>query len=161
MIHRGLGAALGQPHVLRAVLGAGLFLCVSGLLAFGLGALLRYTAGAVTMAIAVLFLPLPMSAFLPDSWQASVQVDPLERGQPGVVYRQRPVRAHVLALGRIRRLHRIRGHRDGRRAGGIPVARRLTRAARSRSRVELQEEPGHIALWPDQISTDQEQPPRD
>jgi hypothetical protein len=70
--HRGLGAALGQPHVLRAVLGAGLFLCVSGLLAFGLGALLRYTAGAVTMAIAVLFLPLPMSAFLPDSWQASV-----------------------------------------------------------------------------------------
>jgi ABC-2 type transport system permease protein len=69
---RDLGAALGQPHVLRAVVGAGLFLCVSGLLAFGLGALLRYTAGAITAAIAVLFVSLAMSALLPDSWQASV-----------------------------------------------------------------------------------------
>jgi ABC-2 type transport system permease protein len=69
---RGLGAALGQPHVLRAVVGAGLFLCVSGLLGFGLGALLRYTAGAVATAIAVLFVSFVMSALLPDSWQASV-----------------------------------------------------------------------------------------
>lgn len=69
---RDLGAALGQPHVLRAVVGAGLFLCVSGLLAFGLGALLRYTAGAVTAAIAVLLVSVAMSSFLPGSWQASV-----------------------------------------------------------------------------------------
>jgi ABC-2 type transport system permease protein len=69
---RDLGAALGQPHVLRAILGAGLFLCVSGLLAFGLGALLRYTAGAVTAAIAVLFISAVASSLLPDSWQESV-----------------------------------------------------------------------------------------
>jgi ABC-type transport system involved in multi-copper enzyme maturation permease subunit len=69
---RDLGAALGQPHVLRAVFGAGLFLCVSGLLAFGLGALLRYTAGAVAAAIAVLLVSEAMSALLSDSWQASV-----------------------------------------------------------------------------------------
>lgn len=69
---RDLGAALGQPHVLRAVVGAGLYLCVSGLLAFGLGALLRHTAGAVTAAMAVLFMSVAMSTFLPDSWQASV-----------------------------------------------------------------------------------------
>jgi hypothetical protein len=69
---RDLGAALGQPHVLRAVVGAGLFLCVSGLLAFGLGALLRYTAGAVAAAIAVLFMSVAMSSFLPNSRQASV-----------------------------------------------------------------------------------------
>ncbi len=58
--------------MLRAVVGAGLFLCVSGLLAFGLGALLRYTAGAVTAGIAVLFVLVAMPAVLPDSWQASV-----------------------------------------------------------------------------------------
>jgi ABC-2 type transport system permease protein len=69
---RDLGAGLGQPQVLRAVVGAGLFLCVSGLLGFGLGALLRYTAGAVATAIAVLFVSFVMSALLPDSWQASV-----------------------------------------------------------------------------------------
>lgn len=58
--------------MLRAVIGAGLFLCVSGLLAFGLGALLRYTAGAVTAAIAVLFMSVAISSFLPDSWQENV-----------------------------------------------------------------------------------------
>lgn len=68
---RDLGAALGQPHVLRAVVGAGLYLCLSGLLAFGLGALLRYTAGAVTGAAAVLFMSAAMVPALPDSWQAS------------------------------------------------------------------------------------------
>jgi len=30
-----------------------------------------------------------------------------------------------------------------------------------RNRVELQEEPDHIAVWPGQINTDQEEPPRD
>ena len=69
---RDLGAALGQPNVARAIVGAALFLCVSGLLAFGLGALLRSTAGAVTGATAVLFVSLVMSALLPDSWQESV-----------------------------------------------------------------------------------------
>jgi len=68
----GLGAALGQPRVLRAVVGAALFLCVSGLLAFGLGALFRYTAGAIVAAIAVLFVSVVISAFLPASWQACV-----------------------------------------------------------------------------------------
>jgi ABC-type transport system involved in multi-copper enzyme maturation permease subunit len=69
---RDLGAALGQPHVLRAVVGAALFLWMSGLLALGLGALLRYTAGAVAAAVAVLFASLAMSVFLPQSWQAGV-----------------------------------------------------------------------------------------
>jgi ABC-2 type transport system permease protein len=69
---RDLGAALGQPHVLRAVVGAGLFLCVSGLLALGLGALLRNSAAAVTAAIAVLFVSLALPAFLPSSLAVSV-----------------------------------------------------------------------------------------
>lgn len=58
--------------MLRAVVGAALFLCVSGLLGLGLGALLRSTAGAVTAALTVLFVSVAMSAFLPDSWQATV-----------------------------------------------------------------------------------------
>jgi ABC-2 type transport system permease protein len=66
------GAALGQPHVLRAVVGAALFLCISGLLALGLGALFRYTAGAILAAIAVLFVSVVASGALPNSWQASV-----------------------------------------------------------------------------------------
>jgi ABC-2 type transport system permease protein len=67
-----LNTSLGQPHVLRAVLGAGLFLAVSGLLAFGLGALLRSTAAAISVAIGLLFVVTILVNFLPSSWQDHV-----------------------------------------------------------------------------------------
>jgi len=69
---RDLGTSLSQPHVLRAVIGAGLFLAVSGLLALGLGAVFRSTAGAIAAAIAVLFMTLPFEALLPAATQAAV-----------------------------------------------------------------------------------------
>jgi ABC-type transport system involved in multi-copper enzyme maturation permease subunit len=52
-------AHLGDPHVLRAVIGGGLYIAGSGMFGFALGALLRKTAAAVTAAAALLFvLPL-------------------------------------------------------------------------------------------------------
>jgi ABC-type transport system involved in multi-copper enzyme maturation permease subunit len=66
------GVTLSQPHVLRAVIGAGLFLAVSGLLAFGLGAVLRSTAAAITTAIGLLFVLTILVNFLPHSWQVHV-----------------------------------------------------------------------------------------
>jgi ABC-type lipoprotein export system ATPase subunit len=57
------------------------------------------------------------------------------------------------------------------RAGRVQLPREMTRRLGLRNRVELQEEPDHIGVWPDQASTDQaspdqastgqEQPPRD
>jgi ABC-2 type transport system permease protein len=50
---------LGQPGVLRAVIMAGAYLCVMGLIGLGIGAIIRHTAAAITTAIAVIFvLPL-------------------------------------------------------------------------------------------------------
>jgi ABC-2 type transport system permease protein len=69
---RHLSATLGQPHVLRAVIGGALFLTACGLLAFGLGLILRHTAGAITAAIGLLFVLSVLVHFLPDSWQAHV-----------------------------------------------------------------------------------------
>jgi ABC-2 type transport system permease protein len=69
---RDLGTSLGQPHVLRAVIGAGLFLAVSGLLALGLGAIFRSAAGAIAAASAVLFMTIPVEAFLPAAIQTAV-----------------------------------------------------------------------------------------
>src|SRR6266702_7849426 len=43
-----LNSTIGQPGVLRAVVGGGLFLAVCGLLSYGIGALLRHTAAAIT-----------------------------------------------------------------------------------------------------------------
>jgi ABC-2 type transport system permease protein len=52
-------AALGQPGVLRAVLMAGAYPALIGLIGLGLGALIRHTAGAISAVVGVLFvLPL-------------------------------------------------------------------------------------------------------
>ena len=67
-----LNATLGEPHVLRAVIGGGLFLAVCGMLAFGLGTLLRHTAAAITAAIGLLFVLFVLVNFLPSSWQDHV-----------------------------------------------------------------------------------------
>ena len=52
-------AALGQPGVLRAVLMAGAYPALIGLIGLGLGAHIRHTAGAISAVVGVLFvLPL-------------------------------------------------------------------------------------------------------
>ncbi|MCU1488778.1 MAG: putative transporter transrane protein [Acidimicrobiaceae bacterium] len=59
--------SLGSPGALRAVVGSGLYLCVLGLIALGLGVLIRHTAGAIGAFVGVLLvLPLIISA-LPSS----------------------------------------------------------------------------------------------
>jgi amino acid permease len=63
-----INSTLGQPGVLRAVVGGGLFLAVCGMLSFGLGIVLRYTAGAITASIALLFVLYVLTGFLPESW---------------------------------------------------------------------------------------------
>jgi ABC-type transport system involved in multi-copper enzyme maturation permease subunit len=68
-----LYVGLGAPNVLRAVIGGALFLTVAGLLSFGLGAILRHTAGAITAAVAVLFISFILFQFLPSDWQDHVR----------------------------------------------------------------------------------------
>lgn len=66
--HRGVPhAGLGDPHVLSAVIGGGLYLTAIALLAVGLGVLVRDTAGAITILVGVIFL-IPAMAGLFPSW---------------------------------------------------------------------------------------------
>jgi hypothetical protein len=51
-----VAVGLGDPHVLRAVIGAALYLTVSGLLGYAIGLILRHTAGAITVVVALLFI---------------------------------------------------------------------------------------------------------
>jgi ABC-2 type transport system permease protein len=67
-----ISATLGQPGVLRAVIGGALFLTACGLLALGLGMVLRHSAGAITAAIGLLFVLTVLVQFLPESWQGHV-----------------------------------------------------------------------------------------
>ena len=60
-------ATIGQPGVLRAVVGGGLYLAVLGLFAMGLGSIIRHTAGALAAFVGVLLvIPLIVPA-LPTS----------------------------------------------------------------------------------------------
>ena len=67
-----LNVTLGDPNELRAVIGGALFLTACGMLAYGLGAILRHTAGAITAAIGLLFVLSILVNFLPQSWQNNV-----------------------------------------------------------------------------------------
>ena len=60
-------ASLGQPGVLRAVVGSGLIIPVLGLFALGLATIIRHTAGAITAYVGTLLvLPITLDA-LPSS----------------------------------------------------------------------------------------------
>jgi ABC-2 type transport system permease protein len=68
----GIEVSLGDPNVLRAVLGGALYVAACGLLGFALGALLRHTAGAITVAIGIVFILPIVSNFLPGTWGDNV-----------------------------------------------------------------------------------------
>ena len=69
---------LAQPGVLRAVLLSAAIVAVFGLIAYGAGAIIRHTAGAITAILGVIFLLPVLGQALPNTWFAD-----LERWLPG------------------------------------------------------------------------------
>jgi ABC-2 type transport system permease protein len=65
-------AALGDPGVARAVVGAGLYLTALAILGVAVGTLLRHSAAAITCMVAVLFVLPGIAQALPDSWRRPV-----------------------------------------------------------------------------------------
>lgn len=73
-----VSTSLGHHDVLRMVIGGGLFLAVCGLLSFGIGAILRHTAGAITTGIGLMFVLTILSNFLPgppSGWLGQADID--------------------------------------------------------------------------------------
>jgi ABC-2 type transport system permease protein len=65
-------ASLSQPAVLRAVIGAGLYLTVLAVLGVAVGTLLRHSAAAIAAIVAVLFVLPGIAQALPASWRHPV-----------------------------------------------------------------------------------------
>jgi len=61
---------LADGPVLRAVIGAGLFLAALALLSLGVGAILRRAAGALTLVMAMVVLPGVLGPLMPLSLEA-------------------------------------------------------------------------------------------
>lgn len=64
--------SLGDDGVLRAVIGAGLFLTATGVFGLAVGALVRNVAGAIAISIGALLVLPPVLGFLPDDWGEAV-----------------------------------------------------------------------------------------
>jgi ABC-2 type transport system permease protein len=76
-----LGFSIGAPGAVRSVVGAGLYLSVLGLLALGLGTLIRKTAGAIAALFGVLFIVPVIVSLLPSSINGMQKYLPSNAGQ--------------------------------------------------------------------------------
>ncbi len=63
---------LSHPGVLRALFGAALYLTVMGLFGLGLGAIVRSTAGGISLLAGIVFVLPPIMGLLPSSFSNSV-----------------------------------------------------------------------------------------
>jgi ABC-type transport system involved in multi-copper enzyme maturation permease subunit len=89
LAQKSIGVGIGDPHVLRAVLGAGAYLTCVGLMGLALGAIIRRTAPAISSLFAVvLVLPLLAQA-LPSPWDTDVSKY-LPSGLGAAMFRVRP-----------------------------------------------------------------------
>ena len=83
-----INTTLAQPYALRAVLLSAAVVTVFGLLAYGAGAIIRNTAGAITAILGVIFLVPLLAQALPSSWFQDLQrwlpggsaLDPISSG---------------------------------------------------------------------------------
>lgn len=66
------GVSLNQPGALRATIGGGLYLTAVGLLGFGIGALVRHTAGAMSAFFGTLFALTAVTDLLPTNLRNDV-----------------------------------------------------------------------------------------
>jgi ABC-type transport system involved in multi-copper enzyme maturation permease subunit len=79
---RHINVGFTDPHVARAVIGAGLYLTVVGLFGLGLGAIVRNTAGGIASFAGLMFVLPPLMNVLPTSWNAAASpYVPLQAGE--------------------------------------------------------------------------------
>ena len=118
-------ATLGQPGVLRAVLMAGAYPALIALIALGLGAVIRHTAGAISAVVGILFvLPLillPLGTSIQNSVGQFMPMLIAENSLTAV----KPVHAQPVTRPRVRHAVPVRDGRAGRRRRGPGPPRRV------------------------------------
>jgi ABC-2 type transport system permease protein len=67
-----LGVALGDPHVLRAVLGAAVYLTIIGLLGLAIATTVRRTAGAIATLFGLILIAPLLAQALPSPWNTDI-----------------------------------------------------------------------------------------
>ena len=121
---RGLATAgLGDPDVLRVIVGSALYVTVAGLMALGIGALLRHTAAGLAAVVTIFFVAPIITAVLPESINGYGTYLPSNAG--GALGDDLRV-GHPGALDRVRLAGRLHGGRPRGRELAAPQNRRVT-----------------------------------
>jgi ABC-2 type transport system permease protein len=90
-------AAIGDPGVLRAIVGGAVYLAVLGALGVGLGTMLRRTAGAIFALVGLLLILPILVSFLPSPWSSDIsKYLPMQAGQ--AIFRAAPPTGGDLSL---------------------------------------------------------------
>jgi ABC-type transport system involved in multi-copper enzyme maturation permease subunit len=76
-----LNVGIGAPGALRTVVGTSLYLAILGLLALGIGTLIRKTAGAISAVMGMIFVLPILASLLPASMNVVVKFLPSNAGQ--------------------------------------------------------------------------------
>jgi hypothetical protein len=102
-------ARLGDPGVLRAVLGAGLYLTTIGLGSLALGTLLRRATGAIATVVGLVFVLPGLVGALASSWQNVTKYLPSSASDHRPHEIRLTIQPHApLALDRLRLILRVR-----------------------------------------------------
>ena len=164
ILHAHVPVALGDPGVTRAVIGAGLYLTVLGLLALAIGTMIRHTAGSISTIIGVVFVLPILTSLLPSSWGAHINAYLPEQAGTLITHTHQTARAprrlsrypradaadaldgvaHQIAGPLRRREIGVRGHVDLRQAvEQVPrLVARLDGRPRVQHGVRIQEDAG-------------------
>ena len=96
ILHPHISVSLSDPGILRATIGAGLYLTAFGLFAMGIGTLIRHSAGAIATAVGVAFVLPIIGALLPDTsfWNHLVGYLPEQAGS--MVYLVHETGSHIV-----------------------------------------------------------------
>ncbi len=90
-------ASIGDPGVVRAVVGGAVYLAVLGALGVGLGTILRRTAGAIATLVALLLILPILVNFLPSPWNSDIsKYLPMQAGS--AIFRAHPPTSGDLSL---------------------------------------------------------------
>lgn len=78
----GLNFGISGPNVVRSLIGTGIYAALIGLMGMGLGTLLRHTAGAIVVGVAIMLVLPALATALPNSWSQPIgEYWPTEAGR--------------------------------------------------------------------------------
>lgn len=83
--HAGVGISLGDPHILRSMVGAGLYMAGLGVLAAAIGVLVRSTAMAISLVLGLVFIIGQVVQLIPGTFGEWVMKLMPGNAGPGIV----------------------------------------------------------------------------